>query len=257
MSLNIDKEGFPLAYVKGGVNDKIKIYISNKPITEKDNKLKKEFKSIAITDGIFQQLPDTDNKDNPRDVGVCIGKSGSGKSYYVLNYCKEYKKKYKNNPIYMFSHLTEDKTLDGLDLKRVVLDEDLISDPYDVTDFENSLVLFDDCDVISDKKIKDAVYNIMNQILETGRHLKVSCIVTNHLATAPNLKRILNECKWYCYFPQGSTRSVHYVLEAYLNVDKLMIKKIRATHSRWATITNGYPQACITEKAIFLLNDDE
>jgi hypothetical protein len=255
MSLNIDKEGFPLAYVKGGKNDKIKIYISDKPITDKDNKLKKEFKSIGITDGIFQQIPNTVKKE--REIGVCIGKSGSGKSHYTKNYCVEYKKQHKNNPIYMFSHLTEDKTLDSLDLKRVILDEDLVSDPYDVSEFENSLVLFDDVDVISDKKIKEAVYNIMNQILETGRHYNVSCIMTNHLATAPNLKRILNECNWYCYFPQGSTRSVHYVLEAYLNVDKLMIKKIRATHSRWAVITNNYPQACITEKAIFLLGDDE
>ena len=40
------------------------------------------------------------------------------------------------------------------------------------------MCIFDDIDVISDKLIREAVYNILDQILEIGRHFKIHCIVT-------------------------------------------------------------------------------
>jgi hypothetical protein len=52
-----------------------------------------------------------------------------------------------------------------------------------VEELKDSVTIFDDIDVISNKRIRDAVYNILNQVLEIGRHFKITCIVTNHLPT--------------------------------------------------------------------------
>ncbi|MFM7987905.1 MAG: hypothetical protein ACKPKO_52190, partial [Candidatus Fonsibacter sp.] len=63
--------------------------------------------------------------------------------------------------------------------KRIKLDDSLHADPIKVQECKESACIFDDIDVISDKKIREAVYSILNQILEIGRHYQIHCIVTN------------------------------------------------------------------------------
>ncbi|MFM7990125.1 MAG: hypothetical protein ACKPKO_63500, partial [Candidatus Fonsibacter sp.] len=72
---------------------------------------------------------------------------------------------------------------DKIKPKRIKLDDSLHTDPIKVQEFRESVCIFDDIDVISDKKIREVVYNTLNQILEIGRHFKIHCIVTNHLPT--------------------------------------------------------------------------
>ena len=48
------------------------------------------------------------------------------------------------------------------------LESTIYEDPIEVEEFQDSVVIFDDIDVISDKKIRDAVYNILNKVLEIG-----------------------------------------------------------------------------------------
>ena len=102
------------------------------------------------------------------------GRSGSGKSTYTRMYLEQYKKKYKQNQIYMFSSLKEDCSLDSVHPKRFKIDDSLYLDPSQVEDLTYSIIVFDDIDVISDKKIKEAVYNILNQRLENITQLVVS-----------------------------------------------------------------------------------
>ena len=63
----------------------------------------------------LQMIPDTNHE---RDVYYITGPSGSGKSYFVRMYCEQYKKKFKNNEIYLFSNLKEDVSLDSVKPKR-------------------------------------------------------------------------------------------------------------------------------------------
>ena len=257
MSLNISKKGHPLCIIKGGDNDGTKIYVSDEIPDDKvkKSKLNKTFEKLKIEDeGIFQQIPDTAKE---REVGMVCGQSGSGKSTYIKKYCKEYKKTYKNRDIYMFSNLKDDETLKDLKINRIVIDESLIDEPLTVEDFKNSLVLFDDIDVIRDKKVKEAVYQIMNEILETGRHFSVSCLMTVHYPNKPNIRTMLNECHWFVFFPWGAIKSTHYVLENYLGVDKDNLRKIKSTKSRWACIFRNFPQVVLTEKNIFMLANEE
>jgi hypothetical protein len=251
MSLTfIKKKAAPLAVIKGGKYDGDKLYLSDK-VPEDDGKT---FEKIHLTDGVFQPVVNTTKE---REIGMIVGASGSGKSTYVRKYCMEYKKSYPKRDIFMFSNLTEDKSLDDVGIKRIIIGENLLNEPLSVEDFSDSLVLFDDTDVIRDKYIKEAVYQIMNEILETGRHHKVSAIVTNHLATGPLLKRILNEAHWFVYFPHGATRSTKYVLEAYVGVDKKDVAKIKSCRSRWACVFKNYPSCVVTEKHCFMLTSDD
>ena len=42
-------------------------------------------------------------------------------------------------------------------------------------------LISDDVDVISNNRIREAIYHLLDQVLEIGRHFYVTCLVTNHL----------------------------------------------------------------------------
>jgi len=253
MALNLDKVGRPIAKIEGSKhnNKLLSIYTE----FDEDDELKKRFNSLKI-DGKFQQIPDPEKQ---REILYITGPSGSGKSTYSCNYIAQYRKLHKGNPVYLFSALNDDESLEPINPKRIIIDERLITEPLKCEDFKNSLVIFDDIDVISDKKQREEVYKILNQILETGRHFNVSCIITNHLPTAgKDTKRVLNECHSITYFPHsGSGRGLKYLLTEYLGLDKKTIKKIRSCKSRWATIFKNYPNVAMTEKEAFLVSEED
>ena len=254
MSFNVEKVGRPLAVIEGG---KLKgKYVSIAKDDEEDD-VSKPLKQIQLPDeSKFQQVPDPDKE---REILYITGPSGSGKSTYTRNYVLQYKKKYKENDIFVFSALKDDEALDKLKPKRIKIDDSLVTDPLYAEDFADSLVIFDDIDVISDKKHREAVYKILNQILEVGRHHRVFCIVTNHLPTAGNdTRRILNEAHSITYFPHsGSARQVNYLLINYVGLDKDDIKILKKSKSRWATIFKNYPQVAMTERLIFKVGEDD
>ena len=232
MSLNFDKIGRNIACIDGGKYAKkiISVYSG-----DEEDEITKSFSCLKIPSGKFQQMPDAEKE---REILYITGPSGSGKSTYTANYVKEYLKIFKKNKVYIYSALTEDESLDIIPHKRIRIDDELITDPLSVEDFMSSLVIFDDIDVISNKKHKEVVYAMLNSILETGRHYKISCIITNHMPTAGNAtKRALNECHSVTYFPHsGSLRALKYLLVEYLGLDKVAMAKIKKSKSRWATI---------------------
>ena len=119
-------------------------------------------------------------------------------------------------------------------------------------------MIFDDIDVISNKGIREEIYNILNKILEIGRHFSITCIVTNHLPTnGRDTRRILNESHSVTYFPHSASGRIKYLLIDYLGIDKKMIRKFRTSNSRWATIYKNYPQIYMLEREIGLLNEDD
>jgi len=205
----------------------------------------------------FQQVPDETRE---RDILYITGPSGSGKSTYVVSYLNEYKRKYKRRPIFVLSSLKEDETLDKISgLKRIKLDDKMWSDPLEAEMFEESCVVADDVDVISDKKIREAVIILINQILEIGRHFKITLIMTNHLATAGrDTRRILNEAHSVTYFPHsGSSHGIKYLLTEYCGIDKKDMKIAKQSGSRWTTIFKNYPCVMMTEKMIWQPDQDD
>jgi energy-coupling factor transporter ATP-binding protein EcfA2 len=252
MPFNLEGEGKALGQIQGGAFNKRFVFITDKDSDE----VTKNLPTIHIKDeGVFQQVPDPEIE---RQIIYIFGPSGSGKSTYARKYIEKWQKKRKNGEIFLFSSLKTDDSLDAVKPTRITIGENLIKKPLKIEQFEESLVIFDDIDVIRDKDLKEAVYDILNSILETGRHFKVDCILTNHLpSNGKDTRRILNECHSITYFPHsGVGRQTKYFLENYAGLDTKEIKKLKKLGSRWATIFKTYPMCVMTEKDLFTFDDD-
>jgi hypothetical protein len=256
MAFNLEKKGKTLAKIEGGKFSGKVVSILDK---ESDD-VTKNFTNIHIPDdGKFQQVPDPETE---RQIIYVFGPSGSGKSYYSKQYIKQWRKQKNKSEVYLFSSLDDDESLDDIKPKRIKIDEKLVSQPIETEMFKDSMVIFDDIDVIKDKNIKEAVYDVLNGILEIGRHFNIDCILTNHLpSNGKDTRRILNECHSITYFPHaGAGRQVRYFLENYAGLDLKEMKRIKKMKTRWATIFKTYPMCVMTEKDIFTfddLNDDK
>jgi hypothetical protein len=203
------------------------------------------------------------NKKTERSILYITGSSGSGKSYYTKEYIKKYHQAFPKNPVYLFSSLSDDPTLDSIKyLKRIKLNDKFLNTQFTIEDFENMLVIFDDTDVISNKFMKLKLKDIMNMILETGRHTRTSFIYTSHIASKGNeTKTILNEAHSITIFPNtAGARTIKYLLENVFGLDKFQIKKIKqigTTKSRWITITKSYPLIVLHQKGAYTLRSGD
>jgi hypothetical protein len=255
--LNLNKVGRPLCKIVGGKYNGNVISVSDTRCGEStdDSPLAvQEFKGLKIpNNSVFQLIP---NPKTEREILYISGCSGSGKSYFARKYLEQYKKTFKDNDIYLFSSLPHDESIDSVKPKRIRIDESLVSDPLPIESFENSICLFDDIDVISNKAIRGAVYALLNKVLEIGRHLRISCICTMHLPTNGNeTRRILNESHYVIYFPHSAGGKIRYMLETYVGVDKKMMNKFRRMNTRAVCIAKHFPMIYITEHEVSLLND--
>ena len=85
--------------------------------------------------------------------------------------------------------------------------------PVDIEEFADSVIIFDDIDVTSDRKIREEIYKILNKVLEIGRHFKFWCLVTNYLPTnGKDTRRILNEAHQVVYCPHGASGRTKYLI---------------------------------------------
>jgi chromosomal replication initiation ATPase DnaA len=223
-----------------------------------DPKLVPKFdKEIVVKDNEhIQQIP----KRNTRSILYVTGASGSGKSYYTKNWTNEYIKMYPKNPIYVFSALKEDPSLDSIKkLKRINLDEKFLECELTLNDLKNSLLIFDDIDVISNKAIKNKINNILDTLLQTGRHSGTSVVYTTHCpCSSTATKMILQECHSVTIFPAGNGgRSLKYLLESYYGLDKSEISRIKKLPTRWVTIIKGCPMSLLYEGGAYLLNQHD
>ena len=253
MSLNFDKIGASIARIKDNTQYKNKDIISV-ATDEFDSDTTKTFQSLKLNTGHFQPMP---NINSERSCNLVVGASGSGKSRYICEWVKEYKKMYKKNPIYLFSSLEQDESLEPIKPLRMILDNEFLTEDINLKIYANSCFIFDDCDTIQNKKIQDKVYSLMNMMLNTGRHHNITVWVVNHTATGTKsqMKTILNECHTIVYFPANHNRQLTYMLENYCGLDHKQQKVIKQLNSRWVCINKHYPQCCVTNKNIFMLSE--
>jgi len=191
------------------------------------------------------------DKTKERMIFYISGMSGSGKSFYTGQLLKKYKKMYPKNEIYIFSSVNEDKSFDTMKVNRINL-EGLLTEDLQSDDFANSIVIFDDCDCITNKAIKNKVLSIQCQVLEKGRHSNVSCIVTSHITTdGSQTKKILNESMRLVVFPSNMNgRNFKYLMENYLGFDKKQCEYLKNLKTRPLCICKTFPQIVISDQMI-------
>jgi hypothetical protein len=253
---NSGEKNLPIAIIVKGELDGNIIYLKTDEIKAHiiQDPPVKAVEISPSSESIFEQLPN----DKTRVLYVA-GASGSGKSTYVSQYIKKYKKMHPKAPFIVFSRLPEDAVIDALNPIRIDIDDTLITEPIEIEDIqEDSVILFDDCDAIRDKKIMEAINTIRQQILEMGRHSNIQVIITSHLinGTDKNATRIvLNEMHSLTIFPNsGSIYQIKYVLKNYFGLSAKQITALLTIKSRWITILKTYPQSIISTNQIKLLN---
>jgi len=230
-------------------NDKKLLQLYEKGINDLNEK---GFTEIKCKEKV-QVLP---RKDLVEKVYIS-GVSGSGKSTYTGKYIKEFKKMFKNDEIFVFSSVSKDEAFDKFNPIRIPIDEDLLEEPLNISDFENSLTIFDDTDTIRNKIYRDIVNGIKAEMIEIGRHYKARCIITSHMiSNYRSTRQILNEATSITFFPKSSgTYHIKNYLKTYAGLDKSQIQKILKISSRWITIYRTYPSYIVWEHGISILAD--
>jgi len=236
------KQGFPFA----SVNKQI-VHIDDDTDTIDNNFLGK-YIDIGKSHK-FQLVP-------PNDAFrlAIFAPSGAGKSTFCANLLKEYKKKYKKNKIFMISPTQDDEAYKDLQkqIEYIKIDESLLTDPMNFTEFDNCMIIFDDSEVLSgNKDMNKAIELFRNKILENGRKRKISAVIINHVAqNGAQTKKVLNECDLIVLFPKSNFSAVAKLCKTYYGFDKQTLEYCRDAPSRWIVVKRTYPQAILSEHAV-------
>ena len=70
--------------------------------------------TVSLSENFQFQLAPKPVKESERSVLFIAGESGSGKSYFVAQYAKNYHKMFPKNEVFLISYLDRDPTLDDL-----------------------------------------------------------------------------------------------------------------------------------------------
>jgi Cdc6-like AAA superfamily ATPase len=162
LKLNDDNEKNIIAYI---VDKKNKI-VSNVHEKCKDGEI-----GLAIPEKYHFQLAPRPLNEQERMTLFIAGESGAGKSYFIREYAKFYNKMFPKNEIFLISYLEQDETLDAFKkINRLKVCENVeflenINKLDIKTEFENTLVIFDDIDAITNKNAKSKIYGLLNKLL--------------------------------------------------------------------------------------------
>jgi len=252
MSLNF-QEGTPIARIITGTFKNKIIYISTEDKSDDTDFL--GTKKIDLKKDSLEPILNPDE----RTVTYIAGPAGSGKSTIAAQLIGVFKKLHPKSNVYFFSRTDykDDPAYAHLKLKQITLDDSLVTEPIDITEIENqAMVVFDDTNTIIDKHIKEAVEALIADILEVGRKLNLSIIITSHLINSGGklTRTILNELQSLIVYPSsGSAYQIRYVLKQYFGLDHKQIDTILKLPSRWVMIRKNYPTTIVYSHGVYIL----
>lgn len=220
------------------------------------------FEYIKLTSGKFVPYPD-DNPKNDRQCSLVSAPSGFGKSHYVNEYLKNFKKIYKKRKVILVSTVRNDKafkeTKDKIQ-RLEINDENFLENPIWEDEeefneiFKDSLVIFDDIDTVDDPALQRGVHHLINKLLQTGRHLNSNVIITNHMIFQSSKTRIINaECHLITQFLGTGVYHTKRFLKTYCGLDNKKINRILNMRSRYFTLYKKYPMAVFSETEAFIV----
>lgn len=239
-------------------NNKIK-YITAKELEEKD---KNDFRRIKVRNKNNFFLPmitfHTD-KNIQRDVYIVFGAAGSGKSVFINFLAMLHSKLQPKQKILFFTNnnykidtslthsLYEFVDLEEM-LKEVDIKEFQTSDQYD-----NTLLIFDDCDLDHDMDLKRKYYNFIGILLKFKRKNKINLIISCHDESSGRWSKLLFiEMSNYVFFNNSLKNRSNIILKDYLKLTSAEIKEMTSANKSWIVI-NTKKKTVITPKLIYSL----
>lgn len=208
-------------------------------------------KHIHVEDGIIDPIPLM--KDNQVDHCFYTGMNGVGKSTQIANYCKQYLRLFPKNPIYFFSREPNDDAFSDIKMKKIKLDDNILSFEIDLDELSNSLCIFDDIDTLP-SKIAEKTQHIRDDILECGRKKGIyMCNVSHQILNYKKTKQLILESNKIIFFPRSSQYQVRRFLKDYIGIEPNVIKMIMNINSRWILVNKTYPITIIGEHDVYIL----
>jgi hypothetical protein len=258
------EKGTPVARIFGGEDGGRMLFIETNTNREEysDSESDSDSESLGKTYHCDGRMEERLKIDSRATVYIC-GPSGSGKTEKALQLISPYCKIFPEKKFYLFSRT--DHTKDpaykkyGLNPIQINIDEGLLENPIDITTELKGgcIILFDDCATLQNDKLRYAIDKLVMDILEIGRKLNITTIITSHLITGNDRKVskvILNECQKWVLFPKsGSVGQARYALKTHMGLDNKQIDKIMNAKSRSVTINKEYPMYVLTEKIAYIL----
>ena len=230
---------------EGGLKDTYE-----KASKELQNKLSTQ---INLISGSFLPMPNDCLIQGER--GYISGAAGSGKSRWCSMYIENFIKMFPKFKIFLFSRLEKDPVLDKIkQIKRIMINDELIDNPIQPSELKCSLVLFDDVDTGIEQKYIDVLSKLKDDLCQTGRHESIYVLMTSHVATDyKRTRKILSDVNFVVFFPRsGSVMGITYFLKNYMGMASKQIKKIMLLPSRWIMINKTYPNYILSENGCIL-----
>jgi hypothetical protein len=191
------------------------------------------------------------------------GSSGSRKSTWVGIYATYYLAENPGGRVYLVSRKTYDKAFDGIvpGLIRIPLNRQFIKDmqqkdgdPLDK--YENSLIIFDDFESISDPALKKAIFHFKDSCFQLGRSHDISVCSIQHKALGGNKSMVdICEANIFVFFPRNNLRESKAMISRYCGFEKDQMERIftrEFQQQRWAAIIR--PDVLITKDYIKVIN---
>lgn len=281
LSLKKTKDAYPIAYYfeNKKLNDKkykfnIKdnkdvdegfiYYIPNDDTKDDDNEKKiKKIRIIEPDEFFFPIINDFEDSENNTRCYIS-GPSGCGKTRYIRMYVMFFKKKYPKGKVLLFTSKSEDKYLDDLGIKRIQIDEDILSDPMKIDDLDRYekplLCIFDDIEDFkgsTEKKsemLNNAVASFRDECMRNGRSKGIYLLYVNHNPTEyKKTRNQIHEANECVMFPRQCDQGTYdYFLNKKLFLKKNNIESINELKSNFVMINKGNPKFIISNKYILL-----
>jgi hypothetical protein len=190
--------------------------------------------------------------DKPENLLITGGK-GLGKSSLTARYAFEYKNKFPERMIYLFTRMPDDIAYDGVELEEIVVNDDVKESGLVFEDMHNSLVIFDDMDNVTNKPLFKWVHALMDESITCGRKENIHVIYISHMIMDyKRTRNILNEADKVIFFNGMGTYQITDFLKRYAGLDKDQIKRILALEG-WVCLSRSFPMYIIYSKGLFML----
>ena len=236
------------------VRDRMNVVRKLKSREDKTSRYAKKYKDsckreLKLDAGQFLILP------TERTERVYIaGKSGVGKSTIASMYIREYTEMFPDRRVILVSTHSDEKAYEMFDITQIPLDDSFVEKPPELLDLQNALVIFDDCDNLTSKKLSDAVKAVNNNLIANGRKYDIHVITMSHqLMDYSRTRHLLNEANRVIFFLGGSAYHNKRYLSVYAGLDKSQINRVLSLKSRWVCLGLTMPNYFISQHEVGLI----
>lgn len=220
-----------------------------------DSKNKNGKQEIDIVNKNYRFCPiiESSSKENKQTTRMVIfGKGGSGKSVLVNRICEIFHSQNPDIPIYFLTNNNwkEDHELTHniytfLNLNKLLKKysnakeiDDFKNGANDGNIFNNSLIVFDDCQLNEDKKKKNLFYAFVNIILNHKRKSLIHFIFTTHdVSDGLYTRNLFTELTHYIFYTGSLLNRNNLILEKKLKLSSNEIRHMTDNDkTRWTCI---------------------